>query len=70
MNSIVTEGNKCTKGVFRQGKSPLCLVHRGSFPGEISIDLVQKSVKSIIIIIIIEVTNCALVLIACFVFLL
>ena len=57
------------KGVFRQGKSPLCLVHRGSFPGDISIDLVQTSVK-LIIIIIIEVTHCALVLITCFVFLL
>ena len=39
------------KGVFRQGRSLQCLVHRGSFPGEISIDLVQKSVKLIIIII-------------------
>ena len=38
------------KGVFRPGRSPLCLVHRGSLPGEISIDLVQKSVKLIIVI--------------------
>ena len=50
---------------IRQGKSPLCLLHRGSSPGEISIDLVQKSIKLIIIV---EVANCALVLITCFVF--
>ena len=38
------------KEVFNQGKSPPCLVHTESFPGEISIDLVQKSVKLISII--------------------
>ena len=64
ITSIGTEGNKCIKEVFRPGRSPLCLVHRGSFPGQIAIDLVQKSVKLIVT----EVTNCALVLITCFVF--
>ena len=38
------------KGLFRPGRSALCLVHRGSLPGEISIGIVQKSVKLIIII--------------------
>ena len=67
VNSIVTERNKCIKGVFRQGRSSPYLEHRYSFPEEISIDLVQNSVKLIIII---EVTNCAVVLITCFVFVL
>ena len=46
---------------LRLGRSPLCLVHRGSFLGEISIDLAQKSVKLTIIVI---------EFVTCFVFLL
>ena len=39
-------GSNCNVSVFRPGKSPMCLAHRGNFPGKIPIYLKVKGDKA------------------------